>query len=207
MTESSSKITSIDEAAARIPDGATVAIGGPEGARRPLALLRALARGSWRPGAVLSWAPAPEAVGLLTTQVRVVSPVELAAAEPDVLLLQAEAADEFGAVLLDDEPDAWHADRIVARAAGGVIASVEQLVSPATVRRRSRDLVVGPDRVQAIVHAPFGAHPLGYPGRYPPDPGADLAAPDAADHWAYLDAVGFARLVRRSTISEGDGTI
>lgn len=205
MTPRDLKVVPIAEAVAGIPDGVTVAIGGPASARRPLALLRALARRSWRPGVLLAWTPLPEAA-LVGSTATVLAPEEIAAAAPEILLLHAAAADETGNVLLNDLPDAWHADRVIARATGGVVASVEQLVSTETIRRRPRDLVAEGERVRGVVHAPFGAHPLGYPGRYPADPTADQAGPPTTDHWEYLDAIGFARLVRRSTIPQGDIT-
>jgi acyl CoA:acetate/3-ketoacid CoA transferase alpha subunit len=192
------------QAAAMGPDGATIAVGGPQSGRRPLALLRALRHAGVRTGTLLALAPLPEAVPLIGVDALVVEPAELARRRPTAFLVHADAADEDGNVLLDDAPDAWLADRDTAATADIVIASVEQLVSPATVRRRRRELLIGHERVRALVHAPFGAHPLSFPGRYPADPGADVLGPVVEDHWAYLDAVGFARLVRRATLSEGE---
>ncbi len=199
------KLVSIAAAADRVPDGGTIAIGGPADGRRPLAILRALARRSWTPGALLAWAPFPEAA-LVGATATVLTPEQIAFAAPDVFLLHAAAADEAGDVLLDDLPDAWYADRAITRAAGCVVATVEQLVSAETVRRRPRDLVAESERVRAVVHTPFGAHPLGYRGRYPADPSGSLAGPDSADHWEYLNAVGFARLLHRCSLPEGEIT-
>ena len=97
------------------------------------------------------------------------------------------------------DPDEWYADRLLAASSGAVIATVEQLVSPATAAARPRDLVVRREQVAAFTHTPFGAHPLGFAGRYPADPERAVEGPDTPDHWAYLDAIGYARLVRRAT--------
>ncbi|MHB1234611.1 MAG: hypothetical protein ACYCZK_02940 [Microbacteriaceae bacterium] len=128
------------------------------------------------------------------------SPTNAAA---DVLLLHAAAAAVTGDVLLDDEPDSWYADREFATAVEYVIVSVEQLVSADTAAGRPRDLLIPSGRVRAVVHAPFGSHPLSYPDRYPADPASSVEGPGARDHWSYLDQVGFARLVRRASSNNG----
>jgi len=190
------RLRTIADALAEVPEGATVAIGGRADSRRPLALVRELVRQGRRPGRVLARQAGPEG-GLLGVPLEVVpGPRPL---EADVVLLHADAASLGGDVLLADDPDAWFEDRATARAGGRVIVSVEQVVSLATVADRPRDLLLRGAEVLAVVHAPFGAHPLGFPGRYPADP-ARAGVPAAADHWQYLDAVGFARLVRRSTL-------
>lgn len=190
----------IAEAIRKVQEGATVAIAGRPHARRPLALVRELARQGRRPARLLARTAGPE--GRLLDM-----PLELVPAErelrADIVLLHADAAGVSGDVLLVDDPDPWYADRVLAEA-GGVIVSVEQLVSQETIAGRPRDRLVPAADVIAVVHAPFGSHPLAFPGRYPADPAdpaGELAGPPQ-DHWAYLDSVGFARLTRRATTQE-----
>ncbi|KRC51988.1 hypothetical protein ASE16_02675 [Leifsonia sp. Root227] len=188
-------IREIADAIESIPAGATVAIAGRERERRPLALLRELARQGRRPARLLARTPGPEGA-LLDLPLELVPLANQLMA--DFVLLHADAASVHGDVLLVDDPDNWYADRELA-ATGKVIVSVEQLVSQDTIVARPRDRLVPASRVEAVVHAPFGSHPLAFPGRYPADPMADLTGPPTEDHWAYLDAVGFARLNRRAT--------
>lgn len=193
-------VRSIAEAVREIPDRATVAIAGPPGRRRPLALVRELVRQGRQPRRLLAPNAGPEGqiLGIPLEIVPEGRPIDA-----DVLLLHADAASCAGDVLLVDHPDVWYADRHLAATTGCVIASVEQLVSQETVGERPRDHLARGDQVTAVVHAPFGAHPLAYPGRYPEDERADLVLPGASDHWSYLDRVGFARLVRIATTYQG----
>ena len=139
----------------------------------------------------------------------IVSPVSgelydvIESVRPDVVLIHADAADENGNVLLSDDLDAWRNDSDLVAAAVTVIASVERLVSPLTIAESPRDRIVSSASVSAIVHAPYGAHPLGYPGLYLADPTTPVVPP-MADHWKYLDTVGIARLIYRSTSHQGD---
>jgi len=222
----STKITSLADAIALVPRDALVAIAGPVGARRPLALVRELRRQERSDVRLVARTAGPEAellgasgldlvpatafraaalgVDFLPTTAgdgpTVVSPVSgasypvVAAVRPSVALVHAEAADEDGTVLLSDATETWADDRELALAAELVIVSVERLVSRLAVVSRPRDVLLDGARVAAIVHAPFGAHPLPYPGEYPAD---DVAAPGepSDDHWAYLDAVGIGRLI------------
>jgi acyl CoA:acetate/3-ketoacid CoA transferase alpha subunit len=193
-------ICSIAEAVLEIPDGASIAIAGPARRRRPLALVRELARQGRQPGRLLARTAGPESE-ILGVPLEIVA--EGRPIDADVLIIHADAASSSGDVLLVDHPDVWYADRQLVATIGRVIASVEQLVSPETVAARPRDHLAGGEHVVAIVHAPFGAHPLAYPGRYPEDEGADLDLPDAPDHWTYLDRAGFAKLVRLATTYQG----
>lgn len=192
------RVRTIAEAVAAISESTTVAIAGPAAERRPSALVRQLARWGVRPARVLSRTAGPEG-GMLGVPFEVV-PVGRPL-EADIVLLHADAASLDGDVLLADDPDVWFEDRALARAIGNVIVSVEQLVSCETVTERRRDLLLRGEEVAAVVHTPFGAHPLGFAGRYPADPDSPVVAP-AGDHWDYLDAVGFARLTRRATIHQ-----
>ncbi|MCU1441564.1 MAG: hypothetical protein JWP85_2561 [Rhodoglobus sp.] len=144
-----------------------------------------------------------------TSSASVVSPVSgevydvIASVRPDVVLIHADAADEEGNVLLSDDPGTWRNDSDLVAAGVTVITSVERLVSSLTIAESPRDRIVAPPAVSSIVHAPYGSHPLAYPGHYPADPDAPVVSA-APDHWAYLDTVGIARLIYRSTSQQGE---
>ncbi|WP_250470047.1 CoA-transferase [Caballeronia sp. GAFFF2] len=130
---------------------------------------------------------------------------------PDVAIIHAARADEQGNVQLYG-PTSVIVEQ--ARAARHVIVSVEDLVDTQTIRRNPEFTVLPGLLVDAVVHAPFGAHPLGNFGYYLHDqphlqdyydasrtPQATQAFLDEhvhapADHWAYLDRIGIARLLR-----------
>ena len=228
-------ITSIEDAIAAIPQGATVAVAGAQDLRRPLALVRELARQGRTDVTLVGWAPGDEshivgcqpldvvlpqafraaALGVDfvpgpssgTGSVSVVSPVSgavydvIESVRPDVVLIHADAADEDGNLLLSADPETWRNDSDLVAASTTVIASVERLVSPLATAESPRDRIVAPN-ISAVVHAPYGSHPLAYPGLYPADPESPVR-PANSDHWSYLDAVGIARLIYRST-SQGD---
>lgn len=215
-------IVPAEEAVSRIAPGSVVGIAGPYGERRPLALVRALARRRVTGLRLVAWADGAEATMLDAPQLEVVraeafraaglgldffpvvpddarsgptvtSPITgavygaIPALRPDVVLLHAEAADEHGTVLLAADPSTWSNDRDLVASAPTIIVSVERLVSPLAASGRARDRLIEPGRVAAIVHAPFGSHPLPYPGEYPADDSTRGAPPVDADHWAYLD--------------------
>ena len=89
--------------------------------------------------------------------------VALPALKPDVAVLHAQRADEFGNVQLwGHQGDAkwafWAAKK--------VIVSVEEIVAPEVIREDPGRTVVPGFRVAAVVHMPFGAHPSGQAGYY-----------------------------------------
>ncbi len=89
--------------------------------------------------------------------------VALPALRPDVALLHAQRADEFGNVQVwGHQGDA----RWAYWAAKKVIVSVEEIVSHETVLNDPGRTVVPGLRVSAIVHMPYGAHPAGQIGYY-----------------------------------------
>ena len=131
---------------------------------------------------------------------------------PDVALIHADAADAAGNVLIRSETRrAPPTDIFLARAAGRVIVSVEQIVSDLAVQARARDIALLPSEVGCVVEAPFGAHPCACPGRYDADTAllADYAAASgdwiatwitgAKNHAAYLDRLGSERLLTLAT--------
>jgi glutaconate CoA-transferase subunit A len=126
----------------------------------------------------------------------------------DVALLHADRADAYGNV---QPVGTGYTDRLHSQAADRTVVQVEQVISNEEVRRTPWYTSL-PD-VDAIVRAPFGAHPYASPGRYVEDvehlneyvaaarEGGDRLADylgryvqGPADHWAYLEAVGLRRL-------------
>jgi glutaconate CoA-transferase subunit A len=126
----------------------------------------------------------------------------------DVALLHADRADAYGNV---QPVGTGYTDRLHSQAADRTVVQVEQVISNEEVRRTPWYTSL-PD-ADAIVRAPFGAHPYASPGRYVEDvehlneyvaaarEGGNRLADylgryvhGPADHWEYLDAVGLRRL-------------
>lgn len=135
--------------------------------------------------------------------------IAVAAVRPDVAIIHAHSADRWGNVALDPESRTdMPPDLMVARAARTVIASVEQIVSDETIRRRPAGTILPGADIACVVEAPYGAHPCGAETRYTFDAEALRAYRDrssserafgewldefvhgVADHWAYLDRIG-----------------
>ena len=107
---------------------------------------------------------------------------------PDVAIIHAQEADEFGNVRCLGAP---FADPILAKTARHVIATVDRLVSNEEVRAAPRLTTIPGYLVDAVVEAPFGAHPCSSHGAYPHDDAhlrAYLAASTAALHGSDPDA-------------------
>ena len=89
--------------------------------------------------------------------------VALPALRPDVAVLHAQRADEFGNVQawghMGDAKWAYWAAR-------KVVVSVEEIVPPEVIRADPGRTIVPGFRVSAVVHMPFGAHPSGCIGYY-----------------------------------------
>jgi glutaconate CoA-transferase subunit A len=131
------------------------------------------------------------------------------AVRPDLLLLHGQQADELGNVQLFGGA---FFDPLLAQAAKRVVVSVDRIVGNAAIRAAPRLTKLPSALVDAVVEAPFGAHPSSSAATYDLDEAhiteyvrasADQAAFDAylqryvhslADHAAYLDAVGRAQL-------------
>ena len=82
------------------------------------------------------------------------------AATPDVSIIHAHVSDAFGNVQLD--PDTWtdtSLDPMIAKAGRKVIVSVERIVSNDYVRRHPQRTILPQIFVDAVVEAPYGAHP------------------------------------------------
>jgi glutaconate CoA-transferase, subunit A len=132
-----------------------------------------------------------------------------AAVKPDVCLLHAQQADEYGNVQYLGPP---FFDAMLAQASRRVIVSVDRIVSSDTVRRSNHLTKLPSAMVDAVVEAPYGAHPTASPSLYRSDEkhlrayvkasaaAEDFAAylkrhiGDVAEHAAYLDIIGGSRL-------------
>lgn len=132
-----------------------------------------------------------------------------AAVKPDVCLLHAQQADEYGNVQYLGSP---FFDAMLAQASRKVIVSVDRIVSTETIRRNNHLTKIPSAMVDMVVEAPWGAHPTASPSLYRGDEkhlkeyvkasvsseafGSYLQkyARDAATQPAYLDALGGARL-------------
>ncbi len=132
-----------------------------------------------------------------------------AAVRPDVCLLHAQQADEYGNVQYMGPP---FFDAMLAQASRRVIVSVDRIVSADTVRRNNHLTKLPAAMVDAVVEAPWGAHPTASPTLYRADEAhlAEYVKASAKDErWAqylqqyvhgasapaaYLDTLGGARL-------------
>ncbi len=86
---------------------------------------------------------------------------------PDVTVLHAHMADPYGNVLYDQRRLMENeADLLLARAAEKVIVTVEEVVSHETVLEHPYMNLLPRYFVDAVVKAPFGAHPTSCDGRY-----------------------------------------
>lgn len=131
------------------------------------------------------------------------------AVRPDVCLLHAQQADEYGNVQFLGPP---FFDAMLAQASGRVIVSVDRIVSSQTIRRSNHLTKLPAAMVDAVVEAPWGAHPTASPTLYRADE-AHLAeymkASAKGETWSayllrhvqspltqadYLDLLGGARL-------------
>ena len=128
---------------------------------------------------------------------------------PDVCFLHAQQADAAGNVQFLGAP---FFDVMLAQAARRVVVSVDRIVSTDTIRRSNHLTKLPSALVDAVVHAPYGAHPSASHGFYEADEEhlrqyvRASAQPDRftaylddfvrgpAGAGAYLDRVGGARL-------------
>ena len=94
---------------------------------------------------------------------------------PDVAVVHGFLGDRYGGVILDSARN----DRMLAMAAKRTIAVVEHLVEPEKVLAGLHGVYLAGIHVDAVVHAPGGAHPTGCRDHYPMD---------AAHLFAYMEA-------------------
>lgn len=107
---------------------------------------------------------------------------------PDVALLHTAMCDPFGNAV---SGGAVFVDRLLAKASKRVVVSTEQLVDNDVIREQPQRTTIPSYLVQAVVHAPQGAHPCGSHGIYSPDEDALLrylrAARESMSAWdAYV---------------------
>ncbi|MFP6558929.1 CoA transferase subunit A [Paraburkholderia sp. B3] len=143
----------------------------------------------------------------------------LPAANPQVVVIHAVAADEQGNVVFPARrllPQ--NGDVLMARSCDTVIVTAERIVSKAFIRRHARLVEVPAYRTTAVVEVPWGAHPTPLLSRYLADEehmaeyaqAAESAATfddylqryvfEPASHDDYLQRVGAARIARLSDI-------
>lgn len=87
------------------------------------------------------------------------------ALQPDVCILHAHRADEVGNVQFFPKP-IWGDVDVLPRASKKVIVSVEEIVSTDEIRRTPTHTGLPYFKVDAVVHAPYGAHPCSLFPRY-----------------------------------------
>ena len=113
------------------------------------------------------------------------------AMRPDVAVFHVHKADRDGNVSCGYDVDAV----ILAEASAHVVVTAEEIVDRVT-EKDAVGAYVPSILVDAVVHAPFGAHPGGMSGRYAPDKAAMqeyvLASRDDASFAAYLETHVFA---------------
>lgn len=88
------------------------------------------------------------------------------AIRPDVCFIHAQQADELGNVQFLGSP---FFDVMLAQASRRVVVTVDRIVSTETVRRSNHLTKLPSALVDAVVHAPFGAHPTASHGLYQAD--------------------------------------
>jgi glutaconate CoA-transferase subunit A len=112
------------------------------------------------------------------------------AMRPDVAVFHVDKADRHGNVSCGYAAEAV----ILAEASHHVVVTAEEVVDRLT-QSDATGTFIPSILVDAVVHAPFGAHPGGLTGRYAPDKDAMkeyvLAARDDASFAAYLETYVF----------------
>lgn len=91
------------------------------------------------------------------------------AAESDFTLLHGYTGDEYGNVQFPIARDADDLDPVMAKAAKRLIVTVEKIVPHSEILKTPNLTYIPHTWVEAIVEAPFGAHPLSCDGYYDED--------------------------------------
>ena len=125
---------------------------------------------------------------------------------PDVAVFHGIRGDRHGNVITSGALDA----KLIAQASRRAVATVEEISEGDLTREPHTGVLVPGIHVSAVVHAPRGAHPTAFEGKYPVDAEhvreyVKAAESDAAfaawleryvygvpDHAAYLERVGLA---------------
>ena len=142
-------------------------------------------------------------------------------ADPEVAVVHASVADEFGNVLMPRRRSLHHGlDITLSRACDTLIVTAERIVPNAVVRRNPELNEIPSFRTTCVVEAPFGAHPCSMSGHYDVDEEhfaeyvtasasqeafdgyLDRYVREPADDVDYLERVGLRRLL---AIQRGTG--
>ena len=166
-----------------------------------------------RGGVGTSYPQANPALRVFDDPIRGDTLIAVPAIEPDVALLHAAQADQYGNVRF---VGTGYADRLLWRAADRTLVQVEQVVSNEEIRRAPERTALLAD---GVVRARFGAHPFSSPGFYledrphiaelveagrtfarhrdrgPFERYLDRYVYGPADHVQYLEAIGLRRLL------------
>lgn len=106
------------------------------------------------------------------------------AIQPDVAFVHTMMSDEYGNAV---SGGAVFVDRLLAKAARRVVVSTEAIVTNEVIREQPARTTIPSFMVDAVVHAPRGAHPCGSHGVYDADEDALRrylkAAGDEGNHW------------------------
>ena len=89
--------------------------------------------------------------------------VLLPACNPDLAIIHVTRADEDGNSQIDGST---FCDEYIARAAENIIVVAEQIVNRDDIKRNPECTVIPGYRVNAVLHAPWGAYPTAVPGCY-----------------------------------------
>lgn len=135
-------------------------------------------------------------------------------ADPEVVVVHASVADEYGNVLMPRRRTIENGlDIILTRACDTLIVTVERIVSNAVIRNHPELNEVPSFRTTCVVEAPLGAHPCSMPGHYEVDEvhfaeyveasASQEAFDDYLDryvrgvdgHVAYLEQIGLRRIL------------
>ncbi|MCW2672642.1 MAG: putative CoA-transferase alpha subunit [Frankiales bacterium] len=136
----------------------------------------------WKAGVGTSYPDINPDLVLFREPIRNELMIAVAAIELDVCIVHAARSDHYGNVQYNGT---HYGDQTMAAAARYVVAEVEQLVSNEEVRRRPESTVVA--GADAIVRAPFGAHPFSADGYYPLDLDHIREYLSAAEAWLRED--------------------
>jgi glutaconate CoA-transferase subunit A len=96
--------------------------------------------------------------------------IAVPAARPDVALIHAQSADQFGNVRRKRPRATDDIDHLIAASARNVIVSVEELDDHETILDNRDETIIPGHHVSAVCVAPRGAHPTSCDGYYDPDP-------------------------------------
>lgn len=183
--------------------------------------LRAAAQGlpfnPWRAGVGTSLPELNPDLKVFSDPIQSEPLIAVPAIEIDVALLHAAVADRYGNV---QHSGTGYGDRAIHAASKTTIVAVERLVSTEQIRQDPRATSI-PD-ADGVVRVPYGCHPFGSEGAYPPDTehiaeylaaarkllkSDDRSELDAylrhyfvepPDHAAYLERIGLRRLLSLS---------